>query len=261
MRPLAFCSIAFRDEPVAQVWQRVAEIGYDAIELFWGHLERLNDERLGELAAQGRGWNCPALVLSPYLCFTRGGEEFEQSLARLRRVVHAAHILGATKIRTFVDVGPTGIASAAATEAQWADGLKGLRMAAAMDRELTFLLETHENTLADCSAGVQRICDEVAAPNLKLLVHPDGHGDFAGMKGYHRWAARIDHMHLKNHTPDGEATWVEQGVFDHAAFFADLAEAGYAGSLAVEYCWRGATWQNAADAHAWLRDCLARAGR
>ncbi|NLF29912.1 MAG: sugar phosphate isomerase/epimerase [Planctomycetes bacterium] len=255
MVTMAFCTIGFRDEPLREVLWRLNPMGYDATEIFWRHLEGLGDDDLRRLRDMTDELGLPTLAISPYLCFTRGRDEWDASVERAAAVVNAARILGATKIRTFTDVGPTGVGSDVAGPDEWDACIRGLKTIMAPAPELTFLLETHENTLADTPDSVRRLLAAVDAPNLKLLVHPEG-GPFGGIEGYRAFADVIDHMHLKNKTPDGAPTWIDQGVFDHEAFFKDVLAEGYSGSVSVEYCFLGATWDLAQSAAEYLREAL-----
>jgi len=256
MIELAFCTIAFRNDPIEQVLPKVAEIGYDASEVFWGHLEGRSDVDLRAIRAISEYVKMPTLVLSPYLCFTRGDEEYAASIDRAAACVNAARILRASKIRTFTDVGPTGIGSDTATAEQWTACIDGLKAITSMASELTFVLETHEKTLADTGRSVRRLMAAVAAPNLKLLIHPAAKSEFGETEGFRLFCDVVDHMHLNNRTAEGEMTWVEQGVFDYADYLRQVVADGYRGSVSVEYCFAGATWELAASAHEYLRECL-----
>ncbi|MFW6153936.1 MAG: sugar phosphate isomerase/epimerase family protein [Planctomycetota bacterium] len=257
MVTMAFCTIGFRQEPIREVLWRLNPMGYDATEIFWRHLEGMTDDALKRLRDLTDELGLPTLVISPYLCFTRGREEYDASVERAAAVVNAARILGASKIRTFTDVGPTGIGSDVAGEAEWDACITGLKTIMAPAPELTFVLETHGKTLADTPESTRRLLEAVDAPNLKLLIHPEG-GPFGGVEGYRAFADVIDHMHLKNKTADGEPTWIDNGVFDHKAYFKEVLADGYDGSVSVEYCFPGATWDLAASAATYLRACLGR---
>lgn len=252
MAELAFCTIAFRDDPIEDVLPKTAAIGYDAAEVFWGQLDGKSDDELKAVRELTDEAGMPILVIAPYLSFTRDKAEYEASVQRAAAVVNAAKILGARKIRTFTDVGPTGVASAKATDEQWKMGIEGLKTITAMDRDLTFVLEQHGDTLADTPESIRRVLAETDAPNLKLLLHPNPGGAFGGVDGYKAFADVVDHLHVKNKAADGEPAWVEQGVDDVAGYLGEILDAGYSGSVSVEYCWRGATWNEAKTAYEYL---------
>lgn len=78
-----------------------------------------------------------------------------------------------------------------------------------------------------------------------------------------RFAARIRHAHLKDHIgryPQWEHRIPGEGVMDYARVFAALAEAGFAGSMAVE-CFTDMPFAEACDkGYAAMTDALRKAG-
>ena len=255
---LDFCSIAFRNEPLEQIIPRLAGIGYDGVELFFAHVEGRDNTALKSLRhlADHHGIRLP--VFSPYFSFTRGPAEYDQTLKTAARAVEIAHILGATKIRTFTDVGPDGLASEQATPAHWQQAVRGLQAVTALDRGIEFVVETHERTLADTVETTRRLLDEVAAPNLKV--------NFQACEGFRRYgvdaafvalAPWITHMHLQQVTPVHTDGWVENaGAIDFPEFIGHVKAASYRGSMSVEYTWQGVPWERAASAHRYLRSLL-----
>ena len=116
---LNFCSIAFRHEPLEKIISRLANIGYDGIEVFFAHVDGMDATGLKAIRRQADEFQIQLPVFSPYFCLTRGPAEYDQTLRTATRAVEVAHVLGATKIRTFIDIGPDGLASAQATNAHW----------------------------------------------------------------------------------------------------------------------------------------------
>ena len=255
---LTFCSIAFRDEPLEQVIPRVAEIGYDALEIFFTHIQSRDDTALKTIQQLAATHGIRLLVLSPYFTLTRGRAEYEQTLQTAANIVAAAHVLGVTKIRTFTDVGPDGLSSAQATIANWKQAVCGLQTITAMDRSLEFVVETHEQTLADTVATTRRLMQEVAAPNLKVNFQPCEDFLRRGLNfAFDDLAPWISHMHLQQVTPSHGDGWVEAtGAIDFPDFIAHVKHAGYRGSMSVEYCWRDVPWERAESACRYLAGLL-----
>ena len=69
MNHLTFYTIAFRNDPIEEILPKVARIGYDAAEVFWGQLDGKSDADLRAVAQRqprsfdGRG--CSAWRRSP----------------------------------------------------------------------------------------------------------------------------------------------------------------------------------------------------
>jgi 3-dehydroshikimate dehydratase len=122
-----FCTIAFRDETIQDIIPKIAEIGYDGIEIWGGHIEDKSDEQLLVIRMLAKRHNLSIECLSPYFWFTNSKELHDESLRRAARFVHYCQILECPKIRTFTDAGPTGIGSDVATEEHWQTAVTALQ--------------------------------------------------------------------------------------------------------------------------------------
>jgi len=258
MNTLAFCSIAFRDDPIEDVLPRVSAAGYDAVEIFGGHITGKSDDDLKAVKALAEDIGLDVLVLSPYFWLTQDQKLLRESMGIAERTVHAAHLLDCRKIRTFTDAGPTGIGSEAATSALRRQGVQALQTITALDRGINFVVETHGKTLADTPESTERLMDEVGAPNLKVLFQPSTFLDAGLLESYHRLERHVDHMHIHNVKPEGGIGPVQEGLIDYPAFFREVLARGYRGSLSVEYVWRDVPWDEVDRACEYLKKCLGR---
>jgi len=245
MITIALCSIAFRDDPIEELIPRIAQSGYDAVEIFGKQLEGKSDDELKQVRTVADQHNLGIVSVAPYLSFTQDQAAFDESIERGRRFVHYANVLGAEKFRTFTDVGPSGVGGTVATREQWAQGIKGLKELTAMDRDIRFVLETHAKTLADSLSNIERVLDEADEPNLEVLYQPSSNffHDYGLVESYHRLKPSIAHMHLHNNNKETGEHWIEQGELDMAGFLQAIRDDGYDESVAIEYCGKGATWE------------------
>lgn len=249
------CSIAFRDQPLAALIPRLAGLGFDGIEAWGGHLDRLSDAEVDDVRRLAEAHGCPIKVVSPYFFLTRDLPDLErQSLADAERFVGLARRLGATRVRTFVDAGPDGLGSAKADMSHWRRALGHLHAIAGLAPDLRFVIETHGNTLADTPAGVRRLVEESGRPNLRVLYQPGPEG---AVNGWRQLRDLIEHVHLQRHGVAHGTGWLEEDDGDLAGLLSCLRSDGYAGTLSVEYCWSGVTWERMASALAWVRRKLA----
>jgi 3-dehydroshikimate dehydratase len=248
---VCFCSIAFRDEPIVDIVPRLAKLGYDGVEVWGKHIDGQSEVDLRTLRRVADDAGIRLAVLSPYFWLTRDLPDLiRESHATAARFSDYARILGAQRIRTFVDAGNDGIGSAEATDEHWARAVDNLQRIAAAAPDLLFPVETHPHTLADTPESMLRLRERVAQPNLVVLYQPDG-GD--PMPGYRLLQPWIRHLHLQNPHVGGAPGYLEEGDSPLPPLLAALREDGYAETLSVEYCWRGATWDHAQRARAWLR--------
>lgn len=257
--PVSCCSIALRDKPVAEALERIAQAGFSAVELWLGHFQGLPDSGLREVAAQSRHLGVEITVLAPYFRFTRGPAWAEESLRDAGAVLGAAAVLGVKKIRTFVDCGPDGLASAQATDADWAAATAGLQKVCRLDGAVEFVVETHDNTLADTLPSVRRLLDAVAMPNLRLNFQAND--DFM-KRGFlaclQEVFPAVSHMHWQQIGPGNQLTYVEEaGAVDFGELVAFLRRKDYAGTASVEYCWPDVPEERLASACRFLEPLFA----
>ncbi|MDF3128875.1 sugar phosphate isomerase/epimerase [Kiritimatiellaeota bacterium B1221] len=236
MKPLTFCSLAFREKPIEALLPWVAKTGFDAIEILGGQLEGLSDSALLALKDQAQDCGVEILSVAPYLWLTQNEELRKESMEIAHKTIHQARTLGAKKIRTFTDSGPTGIGSDVATPEHWEQAVTALKTITASAPELRFVVETHAKTLADTAQSAERLLQKVSAHNLKLLFQPGPHFWIAE---FDQLFSEIEHMHLHNINETGAGCALMEGVLDFKTFLQAVKTRGYAHSIALEYCWRG----------------------
>ncbi len=256
--PIYCCSIALRNEPVETALREIAAAGFSGVELWYPHVEKL---AVGELP--GLKKTCDALgltigVISPYFSFTRRRERWEESIRTSVHVLRITEILGIKKVRTFIDCGPDGVASESAKPEDWDAAKEGLQRLCDLAPETNFVVETHEDTLADTLTSAQRIINDVARTNLRLNYQPTR--DFM-RRGYleclETLFPAIDHMHWEQLRADGESTYLEEpGAIDFAKLIALLERKNYRGTASVEYCWQPVEKHRLATAGQFLRELL-----
>jgi len=237
--PISCCSIALRNLPIREACDKIADAGFDGVEIFYHQIQEHDDATLHELARHCAARKLQVTAVAPYFSFTRGRDAWLDSLKTGEAVLHAAGILGSKKVRTFIDVGPDGLPSNRADETHWKAARDGLRELCDLDPAVEFVIETHENTLADTLPTVRRVFEEVQRPNLRLNYQ--GTEDFLE-RGYYDCLDAlyplVSHMHWQQVLPDGGHAYVEEsGIIDFERLIHFLLSKGYAGTASVEYCW------------------------
>jgi sugar phosphate isomerase/epimerase len=237
--PISFCSIGLRHKPAAEALDQIASAGFRGVELWYPHIEKLGEEGQRGVAGQCQKLGLAPTVIAPYFSFTRGEEWRTKSIETARAALKAAAIFQVKKIRTFVDIGPDGLPSDRATEADWAAACAGLRELCDLDRATDFVVETHENTLADSLPTIQRLFQEVDRRNLRLNFQVNA--DFVKrghMECLEILYPYIAHMHWEQLREDMTATYIDEpGRVDFTGLIGWLAAKGYRGTASVEYCW------------------------
>jgi sugar phosphate isomerase/epimerase len=260
---IACCSIALRNKPIAEALEQIAAAGFRAVEILYPHVEKLDADGRRAVADQCRKLGVTPIVLAPYFSFTRGDEWVQRSLQTAREALEIAAVLGVKKIRTFVDIGPDGLPSARATEADWRAACAGLKELCALDPATEFVIETHENTLANTLPTVQRLLAEVDRPNLKINFQLTT--DFAErgyMKCLETHFPHVTHMHWDQVRDDMSGTYIDEpGRIDFAELIAWLVAKGYRGTASVEYCWNPIDEERLPSAVRFLDGVMEKLGR
>lgn len=256
---LSCCSIALRDKPVFEAVQEIANAGFSSVEVWHPHISKLDGSALRELARRCSELDLGIPVIAPYFSFTQGPEAVRESLKTAEHALNAARILGAKNIRTFIDVGRDGLPSCKAGESHWRGALEGLAQLCRLDPSVNFVVETHENTLADTLPSVRRIFENIHAANLRLNFQANRDFLSRGYMGCLRELyPLIAHLHLQQVRKDGSETYVEEsGEIDFQELITFLGAWGYAGNASVEYCWPGVERGRLATAHAFFDRLLA----
>ena len=246
---LLLCSIGFRSEAPDVILRRAADVGYDGVEMWFNHVSECSPDELRHLRQIATETGISIPVLSPYFILTRGEKEMNETLETARACIEAATQLGCKKIRVFTDVAGDGIGSDVATEQQWAQAVEGLRTITAMDRSLTFVVETHEHTLADTVPAATRLLTEVGAPNLKINFQANTEFRAMGLlNAFDQLADQVDHMHLQQLKNGLPVDLPDSGDIDYTELLTHVRQSGYDPTIAVEYCHYGITWEQAAAA-------------
>ena len=251
-RPIVcYCSLAFRDQPIEEIIPRLAEIGYDGVEIFAKHIDGKTDAELDAIRRLAESHKLRIEVVSPYFWLTRDLPDLvNESIASAARCAGYARRLGAGRIRTFVDAGNDGIGSAVATPEQWQRAVKNLKHITSLAPDLLFVVETHAHTLADTPESTRRLFDLVQAPNLKVLYQAE---ESDPLRGYRLLKSDVRHFHLQHPYGPQKTGYLNDGSEYLAPLLAEVLRDGYNGTMSVEHCWKGPTWDHAAADRAWLK--------
>ncbi len=239
MIEICFCTIAFQknkwgadrtvEVPLEQIWPVLAEAGYDAVELWWPHLEAFAPEARGQLSTALREAGLAVAMVSPYFDFTTSDATARTSLELGHRVVEAARDVGARGVRCFT--GKAG--SADADESQWLRAVTGLRGLADAAPDLTWALETHAHNLMDTVESTAQLVERIDRPNIGLIFQPSTFMDDA-LAALYRLGPWIHHVHATNRR-EGERALLGEGDLDYPAIIVALREVGFKGCISVEW--------------------------
>ncbi len=238
---ISLCSIRFREEPIEEVVERTAQLGYDGTEIVIDHVEDYL-KRKGELASlrdfvHSKGLEIP--IIAPAFNFTGTKEELEESMAKAYRCIDYAKALGAPLIRAFV----SKVGSAEATELQWEQCVSALKelATAAHAKKIAFAIETHPNQLMDTVQTTLELINRVNSPGLRVLLdiwHLFNEGKADPVEALHALYPYMVHIHAKNmiRRPEGnKIVYFEEGDMDYPAFLEALKKTNYDRFISVEW--------------------------
>lgn len=238
---ILLCTIACRDRLLEHALDVARDASFDGVEI-WGREPHMPDDfdenrmRAARKLLDAKG--VVPFVLGSYLRFgtTRADGDVE-----LNDVLHIARWLRTPLIRVWgSDVGsrdaPPEVWQRAVSEAQAA-----CERAAKLD--MTLVVEMHSATLADTAASSRRLVEEVGRDNFRLNFQVASHDD--GQSPEERLAAVlpwVSHVHAQNYAriPSHESEPVRRvplaaGIANYPVLIGMLRDAGYRGSIAIEF--------------------------
>jgi sugar phosphate isomerase/epimerase len=238
---VALCTIAYQEQALEEALDRAAAMEFDGVEL-WGkppHLPVAAGEAEGRAIGEAiRERGLEAAVFGSYL---RAVEE--PFAAAADALLAVARGLGAPLVRVWAaDRG-----SDRADDAIYALTARNLTdlCRRGADLGLRFVLERHNNTLADTLDSTLRLLEMSAAPNLGVNYQILGGADTAtAVAEIQHLAGRIWNVHAQNHRrEDGvsAASDLCSGEIDYEKVVDALHAVGYEGYLELEFIRRGTT--------------------
>lgn len=253
----SFCSIAFRKNhtSLSEIIPRLSHFGYDGLELWANHLSG-GLSQAQEIRKRLDGFGLEIPMISPYFDFTGSQDKWVKSLESAEKFIELAGVLKAPLIRVFTGV----VGSKEATEIQWRNCVKGLKIVAQMTagKGISLALETHPSTLVDNTESTLMLLERVGAQNLRV-----------NLDIYHLWEVHRDplkvldalyphvaHIHAKNaffsrviqgrdphpFLHDRQAAQEFQGIaqlkageMDYKPFLEELVKREFPGFISIEW--------------------------
>ncbi|MFC6081942.1 sugar phosphate isomerase/epimerase family protein [Sphaerisporangium aureirubrum] len=200
------CSVTYRALPPERVIALAAEAGLDHIE--WGqdvHVPFGDESRAHRVGEATRAAGLSVSALGSY--YRAGAITDPAEDERVwRRVVAAAHALGAPRVRVWAGTHP----SATAPPATRRETLDALRRCTESAPGLTVATEFHDRTLTDTSASTRAMLDEI--PTLRTYWQPpNGMPTPEALTGLQAVLDRVDAVHAFSWWP----TPLDRHPLDH----------------------------------------------
>ncbi len=236
----SFCTIAFQDNkwgkdrsvemPLEDILPVLGRAGYDAVEIWWPHLEdALTCGDASAVAGQLAGETLAVSLVSPYFDFTTSDASAAESIELAGEVAAAARALGGRGVRCF-----TGkVGSAEATEDQWTRCVESLQRLADSARDLLWLLETHPRNLMDTVDATRTLLQRIGRENVGIIYQPSTFGD-RYMQALDDLAPWIRHVHATNKS-QGRRSLLADGDMDWPAILDGLRAIDFDGCVCVEW--------------------------
>lgn len=240
---IILCTIAFRDKLLDYSLDVARKVGYDGVEV-WGRephvAEKFDENRMRATRKLLDGRGVVPYVLGSYLRFGRTRNELD---VQLGDTLHVARWLKTPLIRVWAsDVG-----SAQANAQVWKQTVAEAQDACdrAAKLNMTLAVEMHGGTLADTADSALRLVQEVDRPNfgLNFQIASVRDGDSTERR-LTKVLPYVVHVHAQNYSeiPAHPADPLRRvplssGVASYPLMLRILREAGYAGSVAVEFAY------------------------
>ncbi len=231
----SFFTIAYRntDRGIFGILPELARAGYDGVEIWWPHVEKLSAAQLDEVKSLADREGLAIPMVSGY----PGNYNLEMTnapemLARFQAIAPVAARLGAKLARAFVGW-TCECSSTTASQDYWRYNIEGFRQLAevAEQHELLLAMETHSQTLVDSVQGVRRMIRS-CGPRLKVNLQIDDIVELSGLPDavavYRALKDDVVHFHLQPYGADQD----RRGMY--AAVFAEMNKDGFEGFISWE---------------------------
>lgn len=241
----SFCTIAYRgrpEMPLPDMLHQVKDAGYDGIELWWPHVERLSEGELAEVKSLASELQLAIPIISPYLGnFDLEMTNRDEMLERCRAAAPVAKALGAPLLRAFAGW-TCECSSLTASEDYWQYNLEGFREMAQIVEpyDLEIAIETHSGTLCDSVKGVRRFA-EFCGPRIKANLQLDdiiqNSGLLDSVAVYRELRDLVVHVHVPFPLDDMAASGQSPDRReDYRALLAYLRARVFQGFVSIEHC-------------------------
>lgn len=233
----SFCTIAYRGRPdkaLAEMMNEVKDAGYEGIEIWWPHVEKLAEGELEKTRALAEELGLAIPMVSPYLGnFNLEMTNREEMLERCRAAAPAARALAAPLLRAFAGW-TCECSSLTASDEYWDYNLEGFREMVGIVEpyDVDIAIETHSGTLCDSVQGVRRFA-EFCGPRIKANLQLD---DIIGnsrlldsVAVYHELRDLVVHVHVP-------FPLEKERREDYRALLAYLEARVFDGYVSIEHC-------------------------
>lgn len=230
------CSIACKtgNWTVDRIIDTAAELGFDGIELWGNFLTDLDEPRLKRVRehCEAKGLEVP--LISPYMgFFDLSRSNHHEMVAECEKFLKIAQTMDVPTVRSFAGF-VCEISAATADEATWAYAINGFAEYAALAEkyDVDIAIETHDESLVDSIAGIEKLFKGVPSHRLKINFQIDNLPKTSNMaltEIWQRLSDRVVHMHYhasKNPVKQEQTKEI----------FRCMKRDGWNGFISIEYC-------------------------
>lgn len=216
--------------PLRELLPAIAGAGFHRLEIYEPHLALAPDE--GALRAALLEHHLTPVVLSSYLDLSPHANPDERFAVEAQALLARVEMFGFRKVRLFP--GRAASIDPAALEAAVRGVAGRLRSLALRLPEVEFLLETHDNSLADAPDRVLQVVEMAGCPNVGLLWQPTIFEPGAARAQFALQQSAVRHFHLQNRELADPARFatLRAGCIPWAEF---LAATGFETDASIEF--------------------------
>ncbi len=209
----------------ASAWAgRARQAGFDGLELWQRHFTEADPAEQAVLAAQPE----PLEIFNAYPSF----EDTPEAAATRERIAAAIRTTRARAVKFNLGTKPALRADYLRTFAAWA---------ATLPPDITLLNECHGGDIADKPAAARALHDELALPNLAVIVHAFSTDEAELRAWFDTFGPAVRHVHVQHRHPDGLWRRLDADPARNAARARLLRELGFTGTLTTEFS-DGVAW-------------------
>lgn len=228
----AFCTGSFSTEEMPEVLKLLKDMGYHGVE-FWN--QYLIETDIVQLKGLVDEIGLEVAQICPYFNVTGTEKELLDTYEIAERYINYAEILNCKLIRVFTG----NVNSSQVDEKKYKQAIEGLKNICEMGREknIFFVLETHDGSLMDTSAATLKLLNDVDCDNLKVnLQIPLGYGREDIFESARLLGEHVIHLHAHNWIGNWpNLTYLGEGDYDFKKFVDILRKKGFDGYISIEH--------------------------
>ncbi len=216
-----------------QLLKPIVDAGFHFVEIWEYHISRESESNITnfQMIADSLGLHFPIIGIYPKLHLT--GQERQQELDEVKKILNYANILGTKIVKIFVG----NLSTEKITNAEYERSIEYMSEVTNHAKSFGLIIvgETHQKTLFDNLESCKKFLKEVDATNFKICFQPYNFFDTEqALRDYKVLTDDVIHVHYQGRK-DKKLELLENSDIDYDALTKTLIESDFGGHISIEF--------------------------